>query len=105
MLIKASGNPKNINWGAIGKVARLQCIDFALATVEGTLFMNRSFGWDMPIAEPVSPELETLMASEVFELIHDNFEDVTFKNIDFEYNKEMNKVMPILEVNLEDGEI
>lgn len=102
MIVTQKREPHSINFGATGRVAKLQCIDFALATTLGTLFLMREFGWEPPISESVTPELESTTAGEIFELLYDNIDNIEIGEIDFKYGEGTHQIVPIVEVELLD---
>lgn len=106
MLYTSTGVPKSIDWGATGKTALLQSIDFALLTPSESLFLAREYGWDIPIGETVSEAFEVSMAGDIANMFMEQYEDkgVTMQSIDFEYDENF-RAIPVLEVELEDDEI
>lgn len=104
MIFNTKKEPYGINFGASGKEAKIQNINFALHTVKGTMPLHREFGWFPPIADPVSPETESIIAGEVTEVLLDNIDDIEVGEVFFDYDKEEGQlVFPSVEVELLDG--
>lgn len=106
MIYTRAGDKKSINWGAIGKVATLQNIDFSLNTPLNTLYMARDVGWDIPVGETINEPLENAMASDITDMLLNQFEEdgVVVNNVEFDYT-DNHEVIPRIEVELEDDEI
>lgn len=102
MIYRTNGEIKSIDFGASGKAAKLQCIDYALATFKGTCFLDRTFGWEPPIDEPLTPQTEAMVAEGLTQLITDNIEDVAINSIETSYDENYH-MHPLLEVELLDG--
>lgn len=104
MIITTQKKPYSINFGATGKTAKIQNIDFALSAFKGSMFLHRDFGWAPPIADAVSPEIESTTAGEITELLMNHIEDIEVGEVDFEYDGEGNSMIyPKVEVELLDG--
>lgn len=106
MLYTSTGTPKAIDWGATGKKALLQSMDFALLTPAGSLFMAREEGWDIPIGETISEAFETSMAGDIANMFIEQFEHkgVEMQSVDFDYDENY-RAIPVLEVEIEDDEV
>lgn len=104
MIFNTKKEPYAIKFGAVGKDAKIQNINFALHTTKGTMPLHREFGWIPPIADPVSPATESAIAGEVTELLLDNIDDIDVGEVFFNYDKaEGQLVFPSVEVELLDG--
>ncbi|WP_149032002.1 hypothetical protein [Rummeliibacillus stabekisii] len=106
MLYTRTGAPKAIDWGATGKKALLQSMDFALLTPVNSLFMARKEGWDIPIGETINEAFETSMAGNIANMFIEQFEHkgVAMQSIDFKYDEDY-RVIPVLGVEIEDDEV
>lgn len=98
---QTTGAIKSIDYGATGDDAKLQCIEFALSTIENTLFLDREFGWEPPISEPMN-EVAPVHAGEVATLLLENIDGIVIDEIDFEMNSDTGHVKPIVKVVIED---
>ena len=106
MLNTSTGAPKAIDWGATGKKALSQSMDFALLTPANSLFMAREEGWDIPIGETINEAFETSMAGDIANMFIEQFEHkgVSMQSVDFEYDENY-RVIPVLGVEIEDDEV
>lgn len=107
MIYTRTGEAKSIDWGAVGKVAVLQSVDFALVTPKNSHYMDREAGWEIPVGETISEALENQMSGDIANMLFEQFEEngVSVNAVDFAYDENL-QIKPIIEMELiEDDEI
>lgn len=105
MIYTRKGEPKSIDWGAFGKSAILQSVDFALVTPLHANYMSRSTGWEIPIGETISEALENQMAGNIANMLLEQYEEegVAVNAVSFDYSEDL-QIRPKLEMELIDDD-